>query len=49
MFNENNADEIKLEKDFKKLVTVTKSKFYLLKINYPKLFEEVNSDEINFN
>lgn len=36
------SDEIKLEKDFKKLVTVTKSKFYMLKINYPKAFDEVN-------
>ncbi|CDW79905.1 UNKNOWN [Stylonychia lemnae] len=27
------------------MVTVTKSKFYLLKINYPKLFEEVNTDK----
>ena len=29
------------------MVTVTKSKFYMLKINYPTIFEEVNKDEKN--
>ncbi len=34
----------KREMDFKKLLTVTKSKFYMLKINYPEIYNLVNSD-----
>eukprot|EP00347_Sterkiella_histriomuscorum_P022422 403338547 len=39
--------EIKQEMEFKKLVTVTKSKFYMLKINYPKAFEEISKGDLN--
>lgn len=36
-----------MEMEFKKLVTVTKSKFYMLKINYPKAFDEVTNGDFN--
>ena len=29
----------------KKLMTVAKSKFYMLKINFPKIFEAVDHEE----
>ncbi len=38
---------VKSEKDMKKLLTVTKSKFYMLRVNYPKAFEVVVDREIN--
>lgn len=36
-----------MEMEFKKLVTITKSKFYMLKINYPKLFEEISKGDFD--
>jgi len=30
-----------VEKDMKKLLTVTKSKFYMLRVNFPQAFEHV--------
>ena len=44
-------DQQKLEKDFKKLLTVTKSKFYMLRVNFPQAFDNVNfevTDNSNF-
>ena len=38
---------VKSEKDMKKLLTITKSKFYMLRVNYPKAFEAVVDREIN--
>ena len=38
---------VKSEKDMKKLLTVTKSKFYMLRVNYPKAFEQIVDREIN--
>ena len=38
---------VKSEKDMKKLLTVTKSKFYMLRVNFPKAFESVVDREIN--
>ena len=36
-----------MEMEFKKLVTVTKSKFYMLKINYPQYFEEISKGDFD--
>lgn len=33
----------------KKLMTVSKSKYYMLKINYAKIFEEVDFEEADGN
>jgi hypothetical protein len=38
---------VKSEKDMKKLLTVTKSKFYMLRVNFPKAFETIVDREIN--
>ena len=38
---------VKSEKDMKKLLTVTKSKFYMLRVNFPKAFETIADREIN--
>lgn len=38
---------MKSEKDMKKLLTVTKSKFYMLRVNFPKAFEVVVDRELN--
>lgn len=38
------GEESKVERDFKKLLTVTKSKFYMLRVNYPEAFESVNHE-----
>ena len=39
---------IKSEKDMKKLLTITKSKFYMLRVNFPKAFElTVDPDTLN--
>jgi len=46
--NINTEEEmVKSEKDMKKLLTVTKSKFYMLRVNYPKAFEQIVDREIN--
>lgn len=39
IFGNNDQDPNKAEMDMKKLMSVTKSKFYLLKVTYPKLYE----------
>jgi hypothetical protein len=42
VFAENPTSEeesTKQEKDMKKLLTITKSKFYMLRVNFPKAFE----------
>lgn len=41
IFNESQPDEAQVEKDMKKLLTVAKSKFYMLRVNYPQAFEHV--------
>jgi len=33
-----------VEKDLKKLLTIAKSKFYMLKINFPKIFENIENE-----
>jgi hypothetical protein len=39
---------LKSEKDMKKLLTITKSKFYMLRVNFPKAFEvTVDRETIN--
>jgi hypothetical protein len=35
----NEEETTKQEKDMKKLLTITKSKFYMLRVNFPKAFE----------
>jgi hypothetical protein len=35
----NEQDNAQQEKDMKKLLTITKSKFYMLRVNFPKAFE----------
>jgi hypothetical protein len=37
------------ELQMKKLMTVSKSKYYMLKINYAKIFEEVDFEEADGN
>ena len=44
---EEEQDELKRERDFKKLLTVAKSKFYMLRVNYPKAFETVDSEAVD--
>lgn len=36
------GEEGKVEKDYKKLLTIVKSKFYMLKVNFPKEFESID-------
>jgi hypothetical protein len=39
------AREQKAERDMKKLLTVAKSKYYLLRVNFPQAFEETRVDQ----
>lgn len=49
----NDEEWLKQEKfrelQMKKLMTVSKSKYYMLKINYAKIFEEVDFEEADGN
>ena len=45
MTNSDGQDPNKAEMGLKKLMSVTKSKFYLLKVTYPKLYEMVSNEE----
>jgi len=46
MKTEDDDDDEHTEFAIKKLMTVAKSKYYMLKVNYPKLAEQIDSEPL---
>ncbi len=43
----NQEEQEKLEREMKKLLTVAKSKFYMLRVNFPQVFERVEHEIVD--